>query len=311
MLPPELVARFTADLERLTGGTGRIGVALSGGPDSVALLLLAQEAFPGDVEAATVDHQLRAASADEARFAAGLCADRGVPHVTLTPATPITGNIQSAARAARYALLRQWADEQGLAWITTAHHADDQLETMLMRINRGAGISGLAGVRPRNGRVIRPLLGWRREALAAVVRAAGIAPVDDPSNRDDRYDRARMRKSLAEADWLDPVTASRSASALAEAEAALAWAADAYAGRRVAAQNGVVSFDPRNLPAELLRRITLACLRRIMPDATPRGEEIDRLIAGLAEGRTATLAGVRCTGGDFWLFSAAPPRRTK
>jgi tRNA(Ile)-lysidine synthase len=305
------ISRFKADLDRLTGGVGRVGVALSGGPDSVALLVLAHAALPGGIEAATVDHQLRAGSAQEAQFAARLCTERGIPHAILTPDAPITGNIQSAARTARYALLNQWADARDLAWIATAHHADDQLETLLMRVNRGAGIGGLAGVRARNGRIVRPLLGWRRAELAEVVRAAGIAAIDDPSNRDDRFDRARLRKVLAEADWLDPLSASRSASALAEAEAALGWAAQAYEGRRVAQQGGVVSFDPKNLPAELLRRIVLACLRRISPDATPRGEELDRLIAGLGEGRVATLAGAKCSGGDFWLFSAAPARQTK
>jgi tRNA(Ile)-lysidine synthase len=285
-------------------------VAVSGGPDSVALLLLAHAAFPGITEAATVDHQLRAASASEAASVAALCASLGIPHATLCPDTPITGNLQSAAREARYVLLERWADARELDWIATAHHADDQLETLLMRLNRGSGLGGLAGVRPRHGRIIRPLLGWRRAELGRIVEQAGITPIDDPSNRDERFDRARMRGALAEAGWLDPVSATRSAAALAEAEAALQWVTEAYAGRRVAAQSGVVSLDPRALPAELLRRLTLHCLRQIEPSASPRGDELDRLLTGLAEGRTATLSGVKCSGGDFWLFSAAPARRT-
>jgi tRNA(Ile)-lysidine synthase len=108
---------------------------------------------------------------------------------------------------------------------------------------------------------------------------------------------------------LDPVAASRSAGALADAEFALNWAAEAYSGRRVAEQGGVISFAPAGLPRELLRRITLICLRMIEADAAPRGEELDRLVEGLREGRTATLAGVRCEGGDFWLFSRAAARR--
>lgn len=309
MLPIELHSRFRADLDRLTEGKGRVGVALSGGPDSLALLLLANAALGSQIAAATVDHGLRAEAATEANFAGSVCANLGVPHIVLKPDSPITGNIQSSARTARYALLERWADREKLDWIATGHHADDQAETLLMRLNRGSGVSGLAGVRARNGRVIRPLLSWRRAELAEIVQSSGIIPVDDPSNREDRYDRARLRKVLAGKDWLDPAAAARSAAALAEAELALAWAADSTANRRTAFANGVVSFDPRGLPRELLRRIVLICLRRIVAHADPRGDDLDRLMIGLSEGRVATLAGVKCTGGDFWLFSAAPPRR--
>ena len=109
--PPDAdqLSRFRHDLETLAGTpAGRVGVALSGGPDSVAMLLLAAAAYPGVVAAATVDHGLRSESAAEAEFAARLCAARGIPHETLTPEAPIEGNLQSAARRARYALLDQW-----------------------------------------------------------------------------------------------------------------------------------------------------------------------------------------------------------
>jgi tRNA(Ile)-lysidine synthase len=149
---PESLARFQADLDRLTGGAGRVGIAVSGGPDSLALLLLAHAAIPGGIAAATVDHGLRAEAAGEAAFVAALCATLGIPHATLRPGAPITGNIQSSARKARYALLEIWADQHNLDWIATAHHADDQAETLLMRLSRGAGVAGLSGVRAVNGR---------------------------------------------------------------------------------------------------------------------------------------------------------------
>ena len=310
MPPIEPLARFRASLDALTGGTGQIGIAVSGGPDSVALLLLANAAIPKRIAAATVDHGLRAEAATEARLVASLCEGLGVPHHILTPSSPITGNVQSAARTARYALLEDWATDQGLDWIATAHHADDQAETLLMRLNRGSGVAGLAGVRARNGRIIRPLLDWRRDELVAIVADAGITPVDDPSNRDDRFDRARLRKLISGKDWLDPIAVGRSAAALADAELALDWAATAYANRRVAVRDGMVSFDPKGLPRELLRRITLHCIHQINPQAAPRGDELDRLLLGLAQGRVATLAGAKCSGGVFWQFAAAPPRRT-
>jgi tRNA(Ile)-lysidine synthase len=284
-----------------------LGLCISGGPDSLALLILAQAAFPG-VEAATVDHGLRKAGADEARFVATLCKQMGVPHATLVLGKPDKGNLSAWARRERYGALMHWADHRNCDFLFTAHHADDQLETMIMRLNRGSGIAGLAGIRARNGRIVRPLLDWRKTELEEVVLSCGIEPVDDPSNSDDRFDRARLRKELASASWLDPVAAAKSAANLAEAEAALDWTTTAYFNRRTAEQNGVLSFDPTGLPHELLRRITLLCLRTIEPGAVPRGEDLDRLLIGLSQGRTATLAGAKCSGGTFWLFSKAPSR---
>jgi tRNA(Ile)-lysidine synthase len=304
------VARFRTDFEHLIDiGVGRAGVAVSGGPDSLALLLLCHAAFPGKVSAATVDHGLRPEGAGEAAFVARTCSQLGVPHSILTLERAARGNVSDWARRERYAALDRWVHEAGLSAVLTGHHADDQLETIIMRLNRGSGVGGLAGIRGRNGRILRPLLRWRRSELEEIVRGCGLEPVDDPSNRDDRFDRARLRKELAKADWLDPVAATRSAAALSQAETALEWTANAYFGRRVAELNGVVSFDPRDLPAELLRRLTLRCLTTVNADAAPRGDEIDRLMIGLSEGRIATLADVLCTGGSFWLFSCSPPRR--
>ena len=296
MKPPApnsvLVERFRKDCEALTNTPtrkpeGGFGLAVSGGPDSVAMLLLAHAAFPGQVEGATCDHGLRTESADEACFVASLCVERDIPHATLTLDLPKTGNVSSNARTARYAALDQWRQTRGLDHILTAHHADDQLETVIMRLNRGAGVGGLAGIRAVNGHVIRPLLGWRRSELAAVVVAAGIVPVDDPSNRDDRYDRARLRKALAESDWLDPLAVTRSAAACAEADDAL---------------NGL---DDR----ELTRRRVLGELRLVHADLTPRGDQLDALITNLRSGRTTTLGNVLCTGGENWTFKPAPRRR--
>jgi tRNA(Ile)-lysidine synthase len=310
--PPEAAAeRFLNDFVASGGRTDQpVGIAVSGGPDSLALLLLAHASLP-HLEAATVDHGLRKNGADEARFVADICAELNIPLAILTLGTPARGNISVWARHQRYGALVQWMEDRAVGQLMTAHHADDQLETMIMRLNRGSGVAGLAGVRVRRDGIIRPLLGWRKSELEALVRNSGITPVDDPSNRDDRFDRARLRKALAGAEWLDPVAASQSAAALAEAEAALVWTAEAYENRRCAEQNGIISFDHRNLPRELLRRIVLACLAKINQGLTPRGEELDRLIAGLKAGRIATLAGVKCEGGDFWLFSLAPPRREK
>lgn len=303
--------RFLADLTRAIGALDGVkpALAISGGPDSVALLLLAVHCGVPCV-AATVDHGLRPEAADEAHFVAELCADLGIMHTVLRIDPPESrSNLMEWARNARYAALEQWRPQVGADFILTAHHADDQLETMIMRLNRGSGVAGLSGIRRRQGVIARPLLSWTKAELEALVASAGILAIDDPSNRNDQFDRARLRKALQGADWLDPQAAVRSAAALAEAEEALDWAAQAWFNRRTAEKNAILSLDPRDLPSELLRRITLICLRRFTPDAAPRGGELDRLMIGLFDGKTATLAGVRCTGGPFWLFALAPPRR--
>jgi tRNA(Ile)-lysidine synthase len=306
---PEQAERFRADLDALIGGKPkRIGVAVSGGPDSLALLLLARAAYPGAVEAATVDHGLRPESAGEAAYVSALCDKLGLPHAVLKPSRPIGGNLQSGARRVRYALLEAWRSEQGLDWMLTAHHADDQAETLLMRLNRGSGVAGLCGIRAVNGRVVRPLLDWRRAELAQIVADAGLEAVADPSNADERFDRARLRRQMADAGWIDAPSLTRSARALADAEEALDWAADRLFAERASGDAAEMRLEPAEMPRELLRRLLLRALRAINSEAAPRGEELSRLLATLEQGGAATLAGVKAEGGEAWRFRPAPPR---
>ncbi len=311
----EGLLRFQAELDTLAPA-GRIGIAVSGGPDSVALLLLAHAARPGSVTAATVDHGLRPDATAEAAMVASLCALLGVPHAILpvTVADDPAGR-QAAARKTRYRALGDWAAQEGVAWLATAHHADDQAETLLMRLDRGAGLAGLAGVRRARPlaeapgvTLIRPLLGWRKAELEAVVEAAGIVPVRDPSNADPRYDRTRARIAL-QAGWPDPMRAAAAAHHLAEAEEALVWAADATAATRVTLSDGTATVDAAGLPRELRRRLLLAALARL-GEAAPRGDSVDRLLDKLDRGRIATLAGWRCDPGPPWRIAAARPRRS-
>ena len=302
--------RFAADFTTLAP-TGRIGIAVSGGPDSLALLLLAHHARPGEVEAATVDHLLRPASRAEAEAVAAVCATLAVPHTILTArwTDPPTTNIQARARDERYALLAAWAFERSLAAVATAHHTDDQAETLLMRLARGAGISGLAGVRPSRPlapgvALIRPLLGWRKAELEAIAAAAGLTPFEDPSNRDPRHDRARLRSWLAEAP-LDPERLAASAAWLGEADDALDWSL-AQADRFTRCGN-IVTLDPENLPRELQRRLVLVAFAALAAPP-PRGPDLARALDALTSGATVTLAGLKLIGGPRWTLSPAPPR---
>ena len=309
-------SRFAADLAALSPPGERIGIAVSGGPDSLALLLLAAAARPGAVEAATVDHRLRPASHTEAETVAAICAAHGVPHTILTArwTDPPTANIQARARDERYALLADWAARHELAAVATAHHADDQAETLLMRLARGAGIAGLGGARPRRPltdgtALVRPVLTWRKAELAAIVAQAGLTPLDDPSNRDPRHDRARVRDWLTSTPSADPARLAASAAWLREADDALDWSLEQLIPARLSRDENAVLIDPTGLPPELQRRLLLAATAALGANP-PRGPDLARALDALRAGATTTLAGLQLEGGHHWRLAPAPPRRS-
>jgi tRNA(Ile)-lysidine synthase len=316
MIPAaEAVERFAANLDALAPREARIGIAVSGGPDSLALLLLAAAARPGIVEAATIDHGLRAESGEEAAMVASLCEKLGVLHRTMPAdwSEPPAANIQAEARAMRYRLLNEWAIERGLAALATAHHADDQAETLLMRLARGAGVGGLGGTRARRAlseqvELIRPLLGWRKAELEQLVADAGLTPVDDPSNRDPRHDRSRIRQWLAASDWADPARLAVSAAAIRDADEALDWALAPLITSRIRQDGDALVIEPFDLPRELRRRLLLAVFAQFGADS-PRGPELMRAIEVMESGEVATLGGLKLEGGTRWRASRAPPRR--
>jgi tRNA(Ile)-lysidine synthase len=320
-LSADQVARFARDVAALADPDDRVLVAVSGGPDSVALLLLAHAALGDRCRAATVDHGLRAESADEAEWVAALCAQRGIDHSILVAPLPDragrTANVSARARTLRYRLLEEHAARIGAQRIATAHHADDQLETLIMRLNRGAGVAGLAGIRAKGGRIVRPLLGWRRAELAAIVAAQGIVPIDDPSNVSDRFDRARLRKALAGVDWLDADRFGTSASALSDAEDAIAWTVRRLEAQQVETGDDGITFWPDDLPFELRRRLVECCLQRLDPDADLRGPALVRFVNTLESGERAMLgdtigtAHATSDGRVAWRFRMAPPRRSR
>jgi len=266
-------------------------LAVSGGPDSMALMRLAGLAaplLPGVIfRAATVDHGLRPEARGEALFVAGVAREIGMPHDILSwdEAKPATG-VQRAAREARYALLERQAVACGAQTLMTAHTSDDQAETILMRLARGSGIDGLAGMRrmKRLGRVTlaRPLLDIAKSRLVATCVNAGWEFVEDPTNRDESYTRVRLRAllPLLEAEGLGPRRLLRLGRRARNASDALEYRADRVFGRacRDAATPDAIVFD-----AALLAREPFDILRRV----------IGRAVETMCEGEVHSAYGPR------------------
>ena len=286
---------------RLAGRRGLI-LAVSGGPDSTALMLLVsnwRERPP--VLVVSVDHGLRPEAADEARLV-GRNADRlGLPWRIMNVAEPRrSGNLQDWARRARYACLTQATREAGFDAIVTAHHQDDQAETFLLRLARGSGAYGLTAMREEEPlgpvTLLRPLLGVSRAMLQAIVAESGLAFAVDPSNSDLRFDRVRMRALmplLAEHD-VDATRLAETARRLGRAAEALDHYAGKFLQQHFAADPfGVVSGSLEKF-AELPEEVALRALARILK--VVGGAEYTPPLAGIEALRDAMIA---CAGEDL------------
>lgn len=253
-------------------------VACSGGPDSVALLVLAHRAGLEPV-AVHVDHGLRPDSADDVAVVTTVAERLGVPWRSTRVAVGTGGNLEARARDARYAVLELVADEVGASAILVAHTADDQAETVLLNVMRGSTTAGLGGMAPRRGRIVRPLLHERRAAVRAVVDAAGLPTVHDPMNDDRRWRRAWIRHEVlpmlgrgAERD-LVPVLVRQAELARAESDLL------DMLGERLLLDAG----GPEHPGVAVLRRAPVAlsrrALRRWCGQPVPSAAEIERILA--------------------------------
>ncbi|HUI13468.1 MAG TPA: tRNA lysidine(34) synthetase TilS [Xanthobacteraceae bacterium] len=320
-------------LENLPG----LILAVSGGPDSTALLLLAArwaKARRGAPKllAATVDHGLRAAAAGEAAAVKRLAARLGVAHRTLhwRGAKPKSG-LQEAARAARYRLLAEAAARAGYEHILTAHTLDDQAETVLFRLARGSGLGGLAGMAhaaplparaPSPFFLVRPLLHVPKARLIATLEAAGIPYSEDPTNRDPRFLRGRLREfmpTLAE-EGLDARGLARFAGRMRRAEATIEFAV--AAAREAMApgpwpERGPVAFSTAqfaNLPAEVALRLLGRAIAHTGDEGPVELAKLESLYDGLRQARSRlrrTLAGAMISLDSERLTVGRAPARRK
>jgi tRNA(Ile)-lysidine synthase len=307
MTPATRVPHFGSALTRLCDGVLPlgIGVAVSGGGDSVAVLLAAVDwarRRKAAVFVVTVNHGLRPAAADEAAFVADLCSELGVAHQILDwTERPASGNLQMAARDARIRLIGAWARELELRHVVLGHTLDDQAETVLMRLARGSGVDGLAAMSARrvhNDIVwLRPFLDVRRADLRHFLDARGQGWIDDPSNDDTRFDRVKMRQALellapmgVDADQL-----ARTAEHMADARDALNIAAQKLARSIGAVDHGDVVIDQSGLaeaPFDLRARLMAHAMGWVASNAyKPRFRSLDTVMKNLADGRTQTLHG--------------------
>ncbi|MBI4593124.1 MAG: tRNA lysidine(34) synthetase TilS [Candidatus Rokubacteria bacterium] len=193
------VVRDTVRRHAMLAGGELVLVAVSGGGDSIALLHLLVRLAPEwrlRLHVLHVDHGLRADSSRDAEFVRAVGARLGVPVSVAAVAVERRGSLEEAARVARYRALETHADRLGAQRIAVGHTADDQAETVLMRLFEGASVRGLAAIPPVRGRIIRPLLGARRGALRAELERAGLGWVDDPTNADPKFLRNRVRHEL-------------------------------------------------------------------------------------------------------------------
>lgn len=288
-----------------------VAVAVSGGSDSVALLLGAVElaATQGaTVHGVTVDHGLRSEAENEAQWVAELCKKHGARHTTLTVPNLTKGaGLQARARDARYAALIEWARAHKTLPVLLGHTQNDVAETFLMRIARGSGTAGLAEMRPdfkRDGiQFARPLTKFGREDLRTWLTEQGQEWVDDPSNDDDAYDRVKIRKLLPQLAQVGLSVEKLSAAAghIRDAQTALEDDTAEILRRAVTIDHGDALVDLTKLPGpafERRRRVIMALLRWVGGKAyDPRGKEQWRLlqILGSNEGPknvTRTLSGV-------------------
>lgn len=307
-------------------------LAVSGGPDSVALMTLARDWAKARgrkaprFSVATVDHGLRKDAREEAALVARFAKNLRLPHETLVwrGSKPRTG-LQEKARAARYDLLITHALAIRADAIALAHHADDQAETVLMRLAAGSGLSGLSGMKPVTQRdgiaILRPFLGHSSARLRATLDARGISYVDDPSNANEMFARIRLRKARAvlEAEGLTVERLQTFSGRMARADEALRFMADKAARQyEMPSETGQI-FSPALFeePSEIIVRVLQTSILKIGTGGDPTLYRLENRILELSRAHSSGKARKLTLGGAILSLSAdgrlkilpEPPRR--
>lgn len=315
-----MLAPLLAAIEDLLPGQlpDRLGAAVSGGGDSVALLAaLAQFTKNTDIElhVITIDHGLRAETKHEIALVTDLCARWELPHhVEFWTGWSGEGNLQAAARDARYGLIADWAYGNQITHVALGHTADDQAETFLMRLARGAGVDGLSAMSPRRVQQgitwLRPFLGIERSALRTYLRAARIDWCDDPSNENRDFERIRVRDALTVLGSLGVQTETLVdvAQNMSRAREALDWQTFLAAQDAATLVYGAVAIDHRKfrmLPEEIARRLIVHAVSWMAGTTySPRRNAVAEVLRSVRAKRGATLEGcqVMVENDVVWVF---------
>lgn len=303
----------------------RLGVAVSGGGDSMALLHLMSRVAPQvgwSLRAVTVDHRLRAEAAEEAAFVGKVCSGLGIPHdIVVWEHGAISGNLMEAARLARYRLMSDWAKGHGIADVALAHTADDDAETFLIGLSRAAGLEGLSGMRRSfvEADVIfrRPLLLQQREELRAYLSRHGLTWIEDPTNDNDRFTRTKARRALKALKPLG-ITVDRLSTVihnLRMAQGVVEVAVRTAAEEVITETAGALVFDRRafmHLGPEIDRLLVQGMLGWMTgkPHA-PRADHLRNLHSALFNLKDATLSGCRFLHRHGKVFIVREPRAVR
>lgn len=305
MVTPDQVAQQLTQLGVAVGAP--VAVAVSGGADSLALLLLMHRQF--SVTALSVNHGLREEAAGELEHVASICAAHGIPHIGLVwEGEKPESNLQAAARDARYNLMANWCNENRVSYLALGHHRDDQAETVMLRLARGSGVYGLAGMSSTreldNVLLVRPLLDVPKHALRTFLKKLDIDWIEDPSNHSDAFDRVKVRRWL-ENPLLEGFTTERlaaTAARLRRSRDALEFYEARWLERAVRAfPEGYALLSLSELAGEpdeiLLRGLSSLCRFAGKGAYVPRMEKTERLLAALLSGAFAgqTLYGAQLT----------------
>ncbi len=302
--PAPIPARFLRAIANRP--RGKLGLAVSGGGDSIAMMHLAAQYLPPDqLHVVTVDHGLRPDAAAEIETVCQQATALNLPHHVLQWEWDGQGNLQAAARAGRWSAISDWALSHDITSVMLGHTEDDQVETLLMRLARGSGIDGLTAMARadyRDGlRVLRPLLDIARGDLRGWLRAENISWCDDPSNDDPRFDRVRARQMFCQLEALG-LTRKRLLQTVDHMQAAhrsLQLAARDFASAHVRQDAGDLFFTAEALLLEhedSPRRVMVAGLMWIGGNIyRPRFDRMMDVVAQVRNGQTVTLGGCLLT----------------
>ncbi len=274
----------------------RVAVAVSGGSDSLALLLLLQALSDAELVALSVNHGLRREAGEEIAYVAKICVERGIAHETLNVETCSAGNLQANARQSRYQAMNAYCVTHDISLLAIGHTRNDQIETFLMAAFRGSGVDGLAAMPTRlegHPLILRPALGLTRLELQDYLRQTGVEWVEDPSNDNDEFDRVRLRKWLADAPKFG-INSERVDRTIANMQRVR----DFLENETLQASKALLQFSPFNVEAQIdrarilalhpeiaLRLLSQACQYYGGSSYKPRLASLEKLLAAIEKPR--------------------------